>query len=299
MKHGREFAGECIGTFLMIFFGVGSVAVTVLFGAHMGTLQIGLVWGVAIALAIYTTRNLSCAHFNPAVSVGMVVGGRMSVKLLPIYFLGQFTGAFAAAGALYGLLGSSMLAKEAELGVTRNTASSVSSIFCEVYPNTAAAVVPTGVAFAAEALGVFLLVLLIFSLTEGCNTGRPSEALAPLFIGLTITCLIAVIGPLTNAGLNPARDLAPRLVGWLAGWQTIAFSWSTILVYTVGPLVGGALAPLVFTRVIEPLMQKQSACESGLCDETGAAIEQTVTDVPSTSTSPASAPSANTVSAIK
>jgi glycerol uptake facilitator protein len=69
-----------------------------------------------------------------------------------------------------------------------------------------------------EAFGTFLLVLMIFALTEGCNVGRPDDALAPVFIGLTVTSIICLMAPLTQAGLNPARDLGPRLVAWLMGW---------------------------------------------------------------------------------
>lgn len=63
----------------------------------------------------------------------------------------------------------------------------------------------------------------IFSLTEGCNLGRPDNNLAPIFIGLTVTSVICLIAPLTQAGLNPARDFGPRIVAWLCGWGQAAF----------------------------------------------------------------------------
>ena len=71
---------------------------------------------------------------------------------------------------------------------------------------------PFGRSFLGELLGTFLLVLLIFALTEGCNVGRPDHAHAPVFNGLTVTALICLLAPLTQAGLNPARDFGPRLV---------------------------------------------------------------------------------------
>ena len=74
----QGFAGELLGTFILVFFGIGSVAVTVLFSAHSGLLQVALMWGIGVSLAIYCTRHLSCAHLNPAVSLAMVVAGRMS-----------------------------------------------------------------------------------------------------------------------------------------------------------------------------------------------------------------------------
>jgi glycerol uptake facilitator protein len=254
MVYLKEFLGEFIGTFIMVFFGVGSVAVTVLFGAHSGTLQIGLVWGVAIALAIYATRNLSNAHFNTAVSVAMVLSKRMPAGKLPVYLTAQLAGAIAAALVLFALLGGSIDAAVVSAGGW-NEPSPIANVFLETYPNTPLAEVSTLGAFAAEAIGVFLLVTLIFALTEGANLGRPDTNLAPLFIGLTVTIIICVVGPLTDAGLNPARDLGPRIVGALAGWGDFAFSWEIVLVYVGGPLVGGTLAALVLLFIIEPLMK--------------------------------------------
>jgi glycerol uptake facilitator protein len=253
----KSFLGEFIGTFIMVFFGVGVVAVTVLFGAHSGTLQVGIVWGIAIALAIYATRNLSNAHFNTAVSVAMVISGRMSWRDLPVYIVGQLAGAIAAAGVLWLLLGSSVEQVLASSQVGFAEPSPASAIFVETYPNTANAVVSTPVAFLAEALGTFTLVCLIFALTEGANLGRPSPSMAPLFIGLTVTIIICVVGPLTDAGLNPARDMGPRIVGALAGWSAFAFSWEILLVYVGGPLAGGVLAALLTVTVLEPICRKR------------------------------------------
>lgn len=248
----RTFWGEFIGTFMMCFFGIGAVANTTLFSSMTGPFQVGMVWGVTIAIAIYVTRNLSCAHFNPAVSFGMCVAGRLSWRKLPLYVFSQCVGAFAASAALWGLFADSVFKNMADEGVSMTVEGQASSIWCEVFPNTASGVFTPLVATCAEGLGVFVLVLVIFSMTEGCNVGRPSDALFPLFIGLTITIVICVVGPITNAGLNPARDLMPRLVGALVGWGSIACSWTDILVYTIGPLVGGGLAALFFTKVIEP-----------------------------------------------
>ena len=67
--------------------------------------------------------------------------------------------------------------------------------------------------FIGELVGTFLLVLLIFTLTEGCNVGRPDDAIAPVFIGLTVASIICLIAPLTQAGINPARDFEPAMAG--------------------------------------------------------------------------------------
>ena len=268
----NDFLGELIGTFILVFFGCGSVAVTVLYYAHTGLFQIAALWGIAVTLAIYATRNISCAHLNPAVSIAMVVANRMSVKKIPQYLFGQFIGAFLAAMVLYGLFSSSISNFEAIHGIVRGTPASIKSamMFGEFYPNpgfNALASVNTMNAFWAEFIGTFALVFMIFSLTEGCNTGRPDETFSPLFIGGSVTVIISVIAPLTQAGLNPARDLSPRLFSYLAGWGQAAFQndhYGFLTVYVVAPILAGVLAALLFRKVIEPIMVKKNS--SGNCD---------------------------------
>jgi glycerol uptake facilitator protein len=253
MQTLRSFAGEFIGTFIMVFFGVGVVATTVLFDATTGTFQIALVWGVAIALAIFATRCLSNAHFNTAVSLAMCISKRMPWRELPIYIIGQLLGAIAGAAVLFFLVSAAIDV----VNVAPAVPSSISKVFVEAYPNNPDSAMTTSFAFAAELFGTFMLVILIFSMTDGANVGRPHSANAPLFIGLIVTSLIAIIGPLTNAGINPARDLGPRIVGAVAGgWSNFAFSHEAILVYIVAPLVAAVLAALVLKFVIEPLTKE-------------------------------------------
>lgn len=196
----------------------------------------------------------------------MVVAGRMPAKKLAPYLIGQFAGSFIAALALWGLFADSVVQWLSTNGASATASNAAISIWCETFPNTSDAVVSTLVAACAEGLGAFLLVLVIFSLTESCNVGRPTTALAPLFIGLTLTIIICIIGPLTDGGVNPARDLAPRVVGLIAGFGSLAFSLDVILVYTVGPLVGGAIAALAFTKVIEPMHRRCVNDSDAPCD---------------------------------
>ena len=116
--------------------------------------------------------------------------------------------------------------------------------------------------FVGETLGAFLLVLMVFALTEGCNVGRPDNALAPVVIGLTVTSIICLVAPLTQAGLSPARDLGPRLVSWIAGWSGAAFPdrfGGFFHVYVLAPLLGPAAA-LFFLHVLEPAMKRPARC---------------------------------------
>lgn len=265
----HDFAGEFVGTMMLVFFGCGAVAVSVLFHAHSGLWQIAMVWGAAVALAIYATRHLSCAHLNPAVSLAMVAAGRMRAAKLPAYLSAQFLGAFAAAGLIYLLFADSIAHFEQLHGIVRGSPASVQTamMFGEFYPNPGAgtaADVSTTTAFTTEAVGTFLLVFMIFNLTEGCNLGRPDNALAPLFIGATVAIIIAVLAPLTQAGLNPARDLGPRLFSLLAGWHTAALpdtGFGFLSVYVLGPVAGALAAAFAFTQIVEPLMRRK-ACNS-------------------------------------
>ena len=264
----QEFFGETLGTFILVLFGCGSVAVSVLFGSHVGLMQVAIAWGIGVMLAIYATRHLSCAHLNPAVTIAMVASGRMKAKHMPVYLAAQLLGAILAGCMVFVLFNPSIVAFEAANSIVRGTPESVKTamMFGEFYPNPGAefATVSMPLAMLVEGFGTFLLVLFIFSLTEGCNVGRPDNNLAPVFIGLTVTSIICLVAPLTQAGLNPARDLGPRLVSWLAGWGDAAFpaSGGFFWVYILSPIVGGLVAAFLFTFVIAKLMKaKNEPCD--------------------------------------
>lgn len=271
MRYSKEFLGETLGTFMLVLFGCGSVAVTILFNAHQGLMQIALAWGIGVTLAIYLTRHLSCAHLNPAVTLAMWIGKRMVARKVPAYLYGQFTGAFLAGLIIYLLFGPSISAYESSHNIVRGSAESIQTakMFGEYYAAPGSlAIVSMPLAMTAEAIGTFLLLLMIFALTEGCNVGRPNDAMAPMFIGLTVTSIIGLIAPLTQAGLNPARDLGPRLVAWLFGWGSAAFpdqSGGFFFVYILAPTIGGMLASLFFVYLIEPAMKRQST--SNCCND--------------------------------
>ncbi|MCL1856373.1 MAG: aquaporin family protein [Kiritimatiellaeota bacterium] len=259
MRHWRSFFGEALGTFVLTLFGCGAVAVSVLFDAHHGLMQVALAWGVGVTLAIYITRHLSNAHLNPAVSVAMVVSGRMPARKLLRHVSAQFVGAILAGFAVYLLFNASIVAYEAAHGIVRGSPESIvtAKMFGEFYPNPGSgAVVSMPLAFGVEAFATFLLVLFIFALTEDCNVGRPDNNSAPVLIGLTVTSLICLTAPLTQTGLNPARDFGPRLVSWLMGWKGAAFpaNGGAFWVYVLAPVVGGVVAAFFFTQIVTPLM---------------------------------------------
>jgi glycerol uptake facilitator protein len=279
MKNYAAFCfGEFFGTFLLVFFGTSSVAVSVLFNATSGMVQVALVWGVGVTLAIYATRHLSCAHLNPAVSLGMVLAGRMRPQLLFPYWACQLLGGVAAGGCVLLLFQAPIAAYEAAHSIIRGNTESIRTamLFGEYFPNPGFSIswlkVSLSTAMVVEGLGTFLLVMMIFLLTEGCNVGRPGDALAPVFIGGTVAALIAVLAPLTQAGINPARDFGPRLVAFFSGWGQLAipgprggFFW----VYIAAPLAGGAIAAFVFRYLIVPLMTAKALITVCSCDSVG------------------------------
>jgi glycerol uptake facilitator protein len=225
-------------------------------------MQVALMWGFAVTMGVYASRSYSCAHINPAVSLAMAVGKRISVKTMLVYFLAQFLGAFLAAALLYALFSGQISQFEAINGIVRGSEGSIRTamMFGEFYPNPSlgdAFTVSTLTAFFAEALGTFFLVLMVFSLTESCSLGRPDNSFTPLFIGMTVAAIIGVIAPLTQAGINPARDLAPRVFAYLAGWGKASLPdkhYGFLTVYVLAPFVGGTLASLIFFKFLKPMV---------------------------------------------
>ncbi len=277
-KYAAYCFGEFFGTFLLVFFGTSIVAVSVLFNAPSGLVQIAIIWGLGVTLAIYATRHLSCAHLNPAVSLGMVLAGRMRPQLLFPYWACQLMGGLAAGGCVLLLFHTPIAGYEGAHTIVRGTPESVRTamLFGEYFPNPGFPMpwfkLSLAAAVTVEGLGTFLLVTMIFLLTEGCNVGRPGEALAPVFIGGTVAVLIAVLAPLTQAGINPARDFGPRLIAFLSGWGHVAipgprggFFW----VYIAGPLAGGAIAAFTFRYLIVPLMTAKEMKIVCSCDPAG------------------------------
>lgn len=250
--------GEFFGTFLLVFFGCGSVCAAVTTGAQVGVFQVAIIWGLGIATAIYLTGSLSSAHLNPAVTIASAVWSRFPSRLIVPYIAAQTAGAFAAAALLFSLFSGTIQAYEEEHKIVRGTSGSEASamVFGDYFPNpqgqplTAArrATVTHRSAFAAEVVGTAILLLVIFCSTDERNQNRP-QLLTAATIGLTVTILISLLGPLTMAGLNPARDLGPRLFSAVAGWRSVPFTanglgWLTV--YLVAPIVGGLLGGGVY-----------------------------------------------------
>ena len=268
----RTCAAEVVGTYLLVLFGTGSVAASVLTGAQVGLWQVAVVWGFGVTLAIYATASISGAHLNPAVSLAFAVFRRKefpAVRLLP-YWASQLAGGVLGGLTVLWLFGPFITEFEAAQGLVRGEPGSQLSamVFGEYFPNpaifgtdqAARDLISPARALAVEAFGTAILVLMIFVLVDRNNAALPTKHLAPFFIGFTVAVLISLFAPLTQAGWNPARDFGPRIVAYMAGWGDIAIPGpsSGFWVYIVGPLIGGPTGAAVHEFILGPLMKKQA-----------------------------------------
>lgn len=258
------FAGETLGTYILVLFGIGSVAAAVLTDAHVGLWQVASVWAVGVALAIYVTADISGAHLNPAITLAfaLVRPREFPLRLLPVYWASQLLGAALAGVTVLAIYGPWLRRFEDVEGLVRGEPGSEHSamVFGEYFPNPdmladgevgAMLISPAGAAF-VEGFGTAVLALVIFSLTDRRYARISRLNLTPLLIGLTVAALISVFAPLTQAGWNPARDFGPRLVAFFAGWGEIAIPGPSngFWVYIVGPLIGAPVGGAIHELLV-------------------------------------------------
>jgi MIP family channel proteins len=217
----KQCVAEFIGTFTLIFVGVGAIAANSSPAAGVGLLGVAFAHGLAIAVMVTATGAISGGQLNPAVTFGLLIGGQMDVKKTIAYLIAQLAGAVAAAFLCCFLLG-----KAAVSGGTP-----------DIPVNAGIPVVSMVQAITIEAVLTFFLVFVVY--------GSAVDARAPktggLAIGLTVALDILFGGPLTGAAMNPARTFGPAL---------ISGHWNNHIVYWIGPLIGGALAGLIYGRFL-------------------------------------------------
>tara|TARA_B100001057_G_scaffold327903_1_gene328229 strand:+ start:4211 stop:4972 length:762 start_codon:yes stop_codon:yes gene_type:complete len=248
----KWFACEVIGTFIMVFFGLGIVAATITSDATTGIFQIAAVWGLGLTCAIFITAHHSGAHFNPAITLAFAFQAGFPKRRIPAYFVAQLLGAFIAAAAVFFLFESKILQFEELNQITRGEPESVATarMFGEYYSEPVSQLT----AFSAEFLGTLLLALVIFAFTAKENKSGPGP-MTPVAIGMALTTLICVFAPLTQAGFNPARDIAPRFLSAISGWEDLPFThngigWLTVYVVApcCGALTGAWIGNFLFSR---------------------------------------------------
>ncbi|MBQ6825137.1 MAG: aquaporin [Clostridia bacterium] len=209
----KKCTAEFIGTFVLVFFACGTAAV-VGCSAENGTgyLLTALAFGLVIVAMAYSIGNISGCHINPAVSIAMLVSGKLSLKDFIGYLVAQFAGATVGAAALMAFVG-----KDSGLGANA------------LYKDNIV------LSLLIEVILTFVFVIAILGVTSKKENG----AVSGIVIGLTLT-LVHILGiSFTGTSVNPARSFGPAL---FVGGEALASVW----VFLVAPLVGGVLAALVY-----------------------------------------------------
>lgn len=217
----KKMIAEGFGTFVLVFFGVGSA---VLMGEQIGMLGISLAFGISIVAAAYSIGAISGAHLNPAVSLGMVTAGRMTVAEFIQYVIAQIIGASLAALVVMLIATGKADYSVAENGLGQN---GFGAGYLGEYTLVAALIF--------ELVATFVFVTVILGATQ---EGSPA-AMAGLAIGLTLAGIHMVGINVTGVSVNPARSFGPAI---FVGGQAIADLW----LFFAAPLVGGALAGILF-----------------------------------------------------
>jgi len=230
----RRAVAEFIGTFTLIFIGVGSIVAASQIN-DTSLIGVAIAHGLAIGVMVSALGHISGAHFNPAVTFGFLITRRIKPAMAVLYWFAQLAGAALAALLVRDLLPRSATST-VHLGVPALGHG-----------------VNAGAAFGLEAIMTFFLAWVVFA--SAVDPRGTFKSIAGLAIGLTITIDILFGGPFTGAAMNPARAFGPQLVGnhWSSGW-----------VWYAGPLLGAAVAAVVYELLylrgaqLEPIGSSES-----------------------------------------
>lgn len=225
----RRAVAEMIGAFTLTFIGAG--AATAAGGIHdTALIGVAIANGLAIGVMVCALGHISGGHFNPAITFGFLITGRIRPALAGVYWVAQLGGATLAALLVRDLLPSA-LTEAVKLGVPALGHG-----------------VDASSGFLLEAILTFFLVLVVFG--AAVDQRGPFNAVAGLAIGLTISIDVLFGGPFTGAAMNPSRAFGPQLVGdhWANGW-----------VWYAGPLLGGAVAALLYHFLFKPESEAEAA----------------------------------------
>ena len=217
---------ECLGTFTLVFIACGVAALT---GGEL--VATALAFGLVIVAMAYSVGRISGCHINPAVSLAMLIAKKMSIKEFLVYIIAQLIGGFLGGLLIFGV------AKMAGLHLLGDASNYVINFGMEGV--TAGTVIG---ALLVEIVLTFLFIYVILNVTDSSNEGVGKKA--GLIIGLTLTLVHLVGIPLTGTSVNPARSFATALNALIFNGTTDAIA--QVWIFFVGPLLGGAIAALVF-----------------------------------------------------
>lgn len=230
---------EFIGTAMLILIGNGVVANLVLKGtkgSDLGWTGIALAWGIAVFIGVFISGDVSGAHLNPAVTLGLATAGKFSWTLVPGYMVAQVLGAMMGNLMVWLTYKKQYEATDDQGAIlaTFSTAPAIRSPFWNMV---------------TEIIGTFALVFGVFYIAGGTVGNEPIKlgALDALPVALLVMGIGYGLGGPTGYAINPARDLGPRILHALLPLKEKGSSdWGYAWVPVVGPLIGGALAALIY-----------------------------------------------------
>jgi MIP family channel proteins len=243
----REAAAEFFGTFILIAFGVGVVAQTVLSKDANGSyLGINIGWGIAVTLGIYASAGVSGAHLNPAVTIALAVHRSFPWSKVGPYVMAQVAGAFVASAVVFATYREAWAAFDGGMRMVEG-ATGTAGIFA-TYPQPFLSL-PGG--FVDQVVGTMLLMAGVLAVTDQKNVGAPAWMTGPL-VGLIVVGVGVAFGFNAGYAINPARDFGPRLFTLVAGWGPGVFTagggWWWVPI--AGPIVGAILGVWAYDAFI-------------------------------------------------
>ena len=218
----KKYAAEFIGTFWLVLGGCGSAALSAAFPeVGIGLLGVSFAFGLTVLTIAYSLGHISGAHLNPAVSVGLWIGGRFSTKDLLPYIIAQVLGGVAAAGLL-------------SVIVTGN-GSAIGDFAANGYGDHSPGKYSMEAALITEMVMTFMFLIVILGATDK----KASGGFAGLAIGLALTLIHLISIPVTNTSVNPARSISQAI--FVGGW-----AMEQLWLFIVAPIAGAILAGIVY-----------------------------------------------------
>jgi glycerol uptake facilitator protein len=287
-----EFLAEYLGTFVLIAFGDGVVAMAVaalnqsgraatnhtIFLASGDWLLITFGWMIAVVLAIYVAGGVSGAHINPAVTIALAVRRGFPWTKVPHYIIAQVAGAFTGAAHVYLNDKDAIKGYLHATGADRRESSSIASYsifatFPSGYFHN-----PVG-PFIDELIGTALLVGIVLAVIDNLNL-PPKGNLAPWIVGSIVAGIGMSFGANTGYAINPARDFGPRLFAYFAGWDGVAlpgnYGWVNWYWWLpiVAPIVGAIIGALVYDFFINHVLQARGETPAEDVEAKGRVVEE-------------------------
>jgi aquaporin Z len=229
MAIGKRLTAEFFGTFWLVLGGCGSAVLAAGFpGLGIGFAGVALAFGLTVVTMAYAVGHISGGHFNPAVSIGLLAGGRFSARDFLPYVIAQVLGGIAAGGVLY-LIASGKAGFDASTGFASNGFGEHS---------------PGGYSMHAALVCEIVLTAFFVMIIMGATDRRAPAGFAPLAIGLALTLIHLISIPVTNTSVNPARSTGVAL---FQGSWAISQLW----LFWLAPLVGGVIGGILYRYLFE------------------------------------------------